>query len=88
MPYRTLQSILEFIEELDKTIIPGINGDDTLLYGLEVKLCSNKVIIDKYGKSSNKNLYFIGDGCGYCRGLSTACSQGILCATDILREVN
>ena len=86
MPYRTLQSILEFIEELDKTIIPGINGDDTLLYGLEVKLCSNKVIIDKYGKSSNKNLYFIGDGCGYCRGLSTACSQGILCATDILRE--
>ena len=67
MPYRTLQSILEFIEELDN-LVPGINGDNTLLYGLEVKLCSNKVLIDKYGRSSNPNIYFIGDCSGYCPG--------------------
>lgn len=87
MPYRTLQSILEFIEELDK-IVPGINGDKTLLYGLEVKLCSNKVLIDKYGKSSNKNVYFIGDCSGYCRGLTTACSQGVACAEDLLKTID
>ncbi len=88
MPYRTLQSILEFLEELDKTIAPGVYGDKTLLYGLEVKLTSNKVIIDKYGKSSNSNIYFIGDCSGWCRGLTTASSMGILCATSLLEEVN
>ena len=85
MPYRTLQSILEFIEELDK-IAPGINGNNTLLYGLEVKLCSNKVLINKYGKSLNSNIYFIGDCSGYCRGLTTACSMAVACAEDILKE--
>lgn len=84
MPHRTIQSILEFIYELDKTIIPGINSDDTLLYGLEVKLCSNKVLIDKYGRSSNPNLYFIGDCSGMGRGLTTATSMGVACARDIL----
>ena len=84
IPYRMIQSILEFIEELDKTIIPGLNGDNTLLYGLEIKLCSNKVLIDKYGKSSNEDIYFIGDCSGYVRGLTTACSHGILCAENII----
>lgn len=85
MPYRTLVTILEFIEELDK-IVPGINGDNTLLYGLEAKFHSNKVLIDKYGKSSNPNIYFIGDCSGWVHGLTTACSHGILCAEDILKE--
>ena len=85
MPYRTLITILEFIEELDK-IVPGINGDNTLLYSMEVKLHSNKVLIDKYGKSSNEDIYFIGDCSGYVRGLTTACSHGILCAEDIINR--
>ena len=83
MPYRTLVTILEFIEELD-TVAPGINGDNTLLYSMEVKLHSNRVLIDKYGKSSNKDIYFIGDCSGWVRGLTTACSHGILCAENIL----
>lgn len=87
IPYRTLVTILEFIEELDK-IVPGINGDNTLLYGLEAKFHSNKVLIDKYGKSSNSNIYFIGDCSGMGRGLTTACSQGILCAEDILKTID
>lgn len=86
IPYRMIQSILEFIEELDKTIIPGLNGDNTLLYGLEIKLCSNKVLIDKYGKSSNSDIYVIGDCSGYCRGLTTACSMGIACGEDIIKR--
>ena len=85
MPYRTLVTILEFIEELD-TVAPGINGDNTLLYSMEVKLHSNKVLIDKYGKSSNEDIYFIGDCSGYVRGLTTACSHGILCAEDIINR--
>lgn len=87
IPYRTLQSILEFLEELDKTVAPGLYGDKTLIYGLEVKLTSNKVLIDKYGKSSNPNIYFIGDCSGWGRGLTTGASMGILCGKDILKDV-
>lgn len=87
MPYRTLVTILEFIEELDK-IAPGINGDNTLLYAPECKFHSNKVIIDKYGKSSNPNVYFIGDGSGWCHGLTTACSMGIACAENLLKTID
>lgn len=84
MPYRTLVTILEFIKELNK-IAPGIDGDNTLLYSPECKFHSNKVIIDKYGRSSNPNVYFIGDCSGYCRGLTTATSMGILSAENILK---
>ena len=85
MPYRTLVTILEFIEELNK-MAPGIDGDNTLLYYPESKFHSNKVLIDKYGKSSNPNVYFIGDCSGWVHGLTTACSHGILCAESLLEK--
>lgn len=84
MPYRTMIDILEAIEELDK-ICPGLNGDDTLLYSMEAKFHSNKVIINKYGLSSIDNIYCIGDSSGYTRGITSASSMGILCSEDILR---
>ena len=85
IPYRTLVDILEAIKELDK-ICPGIDGDNTLLYGLEAKFHANRVVIDKHGKTSNDKMYCIGDCSGMCRGLTTAASMGILCAEDILKE--
>ena len=84
MPYRTLVTILEFLHELHQ-VAPGIDGDNTLLYSPECKFHSNKVVIDKYGRSSNPNIYFIGDCSGYVRGLTTAGSHGILCAENILK---
>lgn len=84
MPYRTMVDILEAIEELDK-ICPGLNGDNTLLYSMEAKFHSNKVIINKYGLSSIDNIYCIGDSSGYTRGITSASSMGILCSEDILR---
>lgn len=84
IPYRTMIDILEAIESLD-TICPGINGDNTLLYGLEAKFHANRVLIDKYGKTSKDDIYCIGDCSGWCRGLTTAASMGIACAEDILK---
>lgn len=84
MPYRTLVTILEFLHELHQ-VAPGIDDDNTLLYSPECKFHSNKVVIDKYGRSSNPNIYFIGDCSGYVRGLTTAGSHGILCAENILK---
>ena len=85
IPYRTLVDILEAIKELDK-ICPGIYGENTLLYGLEAKFSSNKVDIDKYGKTSVDNIYCIGDCSGYTRGLTSASSMGIMCAINILNK--
>ena len=82
MPYRTLVDILEAIEELDK-ICTGLNGDNTLLYGLEAKFHANKVVINKHGETSKKNIYCIGDCSGWCRGITTASTMGIFCADDI-----
>lgn len=85
MPFRTLVDILEAIEELDK-ICPGLNGDNTLLYSMEAKFSSNKVLINKWGESSMRGLYCIGDSSGWTRGLTSAFSMGILCAENILRK--
>ena len=85
MPYRTMIDILEAIEELDK-ICPGLNGDNTLLYSMEAKFHSNKVLINKYGQSSDSNIYCIGDSSGWTRGITSAASMGILCAKHLLNK--
>lgn len=83
IPYRTMIDILEAIKELD-IICRGLNGDNTLLYGLEAKFHSNKVDVDKYGRTSIEGLYCLGDCSGYTRGITSASSMGILCAEDIM----
>ena len=85
VPYRTMVDILESIKELD-TICKGLDGDNTLLYGLEAKFSSNRVIIDKSCKTSVDNIYCIGDCSGWCRGITSAFSMGIICAENILRK--
>ena len=85
MPYRTMVDILEAIEELDKICV-GLNGDNTLLYSMEAKFHSNKVLINKYGQSSVKDVYCIGDSSGWTRGITSASSMGILCAEDIIKN--
>ena len=77
--------ILEAIEELDK-ICPGLNGDNTLLYGMEAKFSSNKVLINKWGETSMEDVYCIGDCSSYTRGLTSSFSMGIACAENILRK--
>ena len=85
MPYRTMIDILEAIEELDK-ICPGLNGDNTLLYSMEAKFHSNKVLINKFGQSSDSDIYCIGDSSGWTRGITSAASMGILCAKHLLNK--
>ena len=46
---------------LDK-VTPGIASDETLLYGVEVKFYSNKVVVDRDFKTSIHGLRAIGDG--------------------------
>lgn len=84
-PHRIMVDIEEMLLALDK-ITPGIAGEETLLYGVEVKFYSNKVIVNKDFETSIKGLRAIGDGAGVTRGLQQASANGISVARSILRN--
>lgn len=77
LPFRILKSIDEMIEALDN-VVPGIASDETLLYGVEVKFYSNRVVVDKDFQSNLKGLYVGGDGAGITRGLMQASVNGVV----------
>jgi len=86
LPHRIILNILEGLEKLDK-IIPGVNNDDTLLYGPEIKFFSNEIKTDNNFKIKDENLYFIGDGAGKAGNIVTAAATGLVAARDILKRL-
>ena len=85
-PHRIMVDIEEMLVALDK-ITPGIAADETLLYGVEVKFYSNKVIVNQDFETSIRALRAIGDGAGVTRGLQQASANGISVARSILRAM-
>jgi hypothetical protein len=85
MPHRIITNILEGLEILD-TIIPGVNNDDTLLYGPEIKFFSNEIETDNNFRLNSDNIYFIGDGSGKAGNIVTAAATGLVAARDILNR--
>ena len=73
------------IQALDK-VTPGIASDETLLYGVEVKFYSNKVLVDADFKTSLNGLRAMGDGASVTRGLQQASANGIAVARSILKK--
>lgn len=82
-PHRIMVDIEEMLMALDK-VTPGIASDETLLYGVEVKFYSNKVVVDKNFETSVKGLRAVGDGASVTRGLQQASANGISVARSIL----
>ncbi len=85
-PHRIMVDIEEMIMALDK-VTPGIASDETLLYGVEVKFYSNKVVIDKDFETSIRGLRAIGDGASVTRGLQQASANGLGVARSILERL-
>lgn len=85
-PHRIMVDIKEMLLALDK-VTPGIASDETLLYGVEVKFYSNKVVVDKQFETSVKGLYAIGDGASVTRGLQQASANGLAVARSILARL-
>lgn len=83
LPHRIITNILEGLETLDK-IIPGVNNDDTLLYGPEIKFFSNEIKTNNNFKLENDNIYFIGDGAGKAGNIVTAAATGLVAARNII----
>ena len=86
LPHRIITNILEGLKELDK-IIPGIDNDETLLYGPEIKFFSNEITTDNNFKIDKNNVYFIGDGAGKAGNIVIAAATGLVSARDILKRV-
>ena len=82
-PHRIMVAIDEMIQALDK-VTPGIASDETLLYGVEVKFYSNKVVVNKEFETSIKGLRTMGDGASITRGLQQASANGLCVARCIL----
>lgn len=84
-PHRIMVDIEEMILALDK-VTPGIASDETLLYGVEVKFYSNKVVVNREFETNVKGLRAIGDGASVTRGLQQASANGISAARSILKR--
>jgi hypothetical protein len=85
LPHRIITNILEGLEKLDK-IIPGVNNDETLLYGPEIKFFSNEITTNNKFKLEDYDIYFIGDGAGKAGNIVTAAATGLIAARDILER--
>lgn len=84
-PHRIMVAINEMLQALDK-VTPGIASDETLLYGVEVKFYSNKVIVNSKFETNVKGLRAMGDGASVTRGLQQASANGLCVARAILEE--
>ncbi|WP_415944828.1 NAD(P)/FAD-dependent oxidoreductase [Selenomonas montiformis] len=86
LPKRHLDNIIEMIQALNH-IAPGMTNDDTLLYGVEVKFYSSRVVLTKELETELPNVFAIGDGAGVTRGLSQAGASGVYVARRILKRL-
>jgi len=85
-PHRIMVALDEMIQALDK-VTPGMASDETLLYGVEVKFYSNKVVVNKDFETNIQGLRAMGDGASVTRGLQQASANGISVARSILRKL-
>lgn len=85
-PYRHLVSILEMLQAMDK-LVPGVNSNHTLLYGVEVKFYSSRPALSSSLETQVKNLFAAGDGAGVTRGLAQASVSGVIVAREIIKRI-
>ncbi len=78
-PRRIIESIIDFIENLDK-VLPGVANPDNLVYAPEIKFYSSTVNNNKFD-----NLKFIGDCSGYTRSIIYATAHGYLMGEELLK---
>ena len=83
IPYRTMTSILGFIDQVDK-VVPGFAGSETLLYAPEIKFYSNRIKMDSNFNTNIRNLHCLGDSSGWTRGLMMASIMGVVMARKLL----
>ena len=87
LPKRHLDNIIEMIYALDK-VAPGTANHDTLLYGVEVKFYSSRIVLSNQLETEHTNLFACGDGAGITRGLSQAAASGVHVARVVSKRMS
>ncbi len=82
LPARHLTSIVEALRAFDH-LAPGLYSQNTLLYGVEVKFYSSKVLVNNSFETAIEGLFAIGDGAGITRGLMQAGVTGMVVADEV-----
>lgn len=77
-PRRIIESIIDFIENLN-AVIPGVANNDNLVYAPEIKFYSNRL-----NNQISEHLKFIGDCSGATRSIIYATAHGYLMAEAIM----
>jgi len=85
LPYRHLRVLMEMLEAMEG-LAPGVWEGHTLLYGVELKLYSQRLELTEELETEVPNLYACGDGAGVTRGLVQASASGVAAARAILRR--
>ncbi|MFH1122150.1 MAG: FAD-dependent oxidoreductase [Pseudomonadota bacterium] len=85
-PYRHLLGIIEMLQALER-LAPGVYSRHTLLYGVEVKLYSNRIQVSPELETEVNNLFAVGDGAGITRGLLQASASGIMAGRSIAKRL-
>lgn len=85
LPYRHLRVLMEMLEAMEG-LAPGVWEGHTLLYGVELKLYSQRLELTEELETQVPNLYACGDGAGVTRGLVQASASGMAVARAILRR--
>ena len=86
LPPRHLTSIVEALRAFDH-LAPGLYSRDTLLYGVEVKFYSSKVLVDNSLETAIHGLFAAGDGAGITRGLMQAGVSGMVVADEVAQRL-
>jgi len=85
LPFRPLTGIMEMLQAMDK-LAPGVASGHTLLYGVEVKFYSSRLLLSSSLETEVSNMFAVGDGAGVSRGLIQSSASGIVAAGEILRR--
>ena len=84
LPHRYLTDVVEFLDALN-IIMPGVNQNDTLLYGVEIKLYSLRLELKKNLEVPVvQRLFMAGDGAGVSRGIIQAAASGVVAARSAM----
>lgn len=78
-PRRIIESIIDFIENLD-AVVPGVANTDNLVYAPEIKFYSNAL-----SNQTFDNLKFIGDCSGFTRSIIYATAHGYVMGDEVMR---
>jgi uncharacterized FAD-dependent dehydrogenase len=88
LPHRYVMDVVEFLDALN-CIMPGVNHGDTLLYGVEIKLYSLRLELEKnLAVPSIEGLWMAGDGAGVSRGIIQAAASGVVAARAICEKLD